>query len=201
MAGPGPGVLAAVRVLVERVLGPAAADCDAGEVPAAHVRALAAAGVFGLSGPGVPAAVERAVQEVLAGACAATWFVQVQHTGTAIRVQRAVAGGRSTLTVGQRVWPAADLAASLLAGSVVGGTALADMRREDRPVRAERVPGGWRVTGRVAWYTGWGLNDVMMLGAVADDGSVVMGLVRRSRRRPSWPARCSGRWRWAAPAR
>lgn len=142
-------MVGAVRELGERVLGPAADDCDAGEVPAAHVRALARAGVFGLSGPDVPAAVEREVQEILAGACAATWFVQIQHPGTAIRVQRAVAAGRSTLTVGERVWAAADLAAALLAGSVVGGTALAHVRRPDRPVRAERVPGGWRVTGRV----------------------------------------------------
>jgi hypothetical protein len=170
-------LLAAARGLAEQVLAPAAAECDTGSVPASHVRALADAGLLGLTADSVSTAVAREVLEVLAGACAATWFVALQHYGTAARVQQAVGVGRSTLTVGVRVWDAAELSAALLGGSVVGGTAMAHVRRPDRPVRATRVAGGWRVEGRVAWYTGWGLNDVMVLAAVADDGSVVSGLV------------------------
>lgn len=169
--------MAAARAVAHDVLAPAAAACDVGEVPRSHVRVLAAAGLLGVRAPGVPAAVDRAVAEILAGACAATWFVQLQHHGTAAAVARALAAGRDSLLVGDRRWETAELSARLLAGDLVGGVALAHVRRPDRPVRAERTAGGWRVGGRVAWYTGWGLNDLMTLAAVADDGSVVTGLV------------------------
>ena len=44
-------------------------------------------------------------------------------------------------------------------------------------VRAEPVPGGWVLSGAVAWCTGWGLADVVLLGGTAPDGRVVLALV------------------------
>jgi hypothetical protein len=51
-------------------------------------------------------------------------------------------------------------------------------------VRAERVGGAgspgaghWRLDGVAPWYTGWGLNDVALVGGMTSDGEVVLALV------------------------
>jgi hypothetical protein len=41
------------------------------------------------------------------------------------------------------------------------------------PVRATAERGGWRFDGKVPWYTGWGLNDVMLLAGVSEADEVV----------------------------
>jgi len=163
-------LLAATRRVAAEVLAPAAAAVDAGWVPRSHLAALAAAGVFGVHAPrsagGAQAspAVARAVDETLAGADLATWFVQTQHHHP-VRVLAAVGGPD-------------DLLADLAAGRRVAGIALAHLRRwPDRPVRAERAGAGWRLDGVAPWYTGWGLNDVALVGAATPGGDVVLALV------------------------
>jgi alkylation response protein AidB-like acyl-CoA dehydrogenase len=66
----------------------------------------------------------------------------------------------------------------LLSGELVAGIAFAYLRHyPDRPVRARRAEGGWVVTGTAPWYTGWGLNDVALVAALADDDTTVWGFV------------------------
>ena len=66
----------------------------------------------------------------------------------------------------------------LRAGRRVAGVAFSQLRRwPRRPVRAERTAGGWRLDGSAPWYTGWGLNDVMVLSGVDPEGTVVHALV------------------------
>lgn len=165
---PHPAV-AAARRLADEVLAPAAADVDAGTVPRSHLDALAAQGLLGVAAPasvgGLEAspAVVREVQETLAGACLSTWFVQVQHHAP---LGAAVAAGRD------------DVASDLAAGRRVAGIAFSHLRRHPaRPVVAERDGAGWRLSGSAPWYTGWGLNDVALLGGESEDGDVVLGLV------------------------
>ncbi len=162
-----PRVVAARR-LGEELLAPAAAEVDAGSVPRSHLDALGEAGLLALFDPAAPAPapVTRRVQEVLAGADPATWFVQVQHHSPVRMVAAA------STPVRERLLP------ELLTGRRVAGVAFAHLRRwPQRPVRAQRVPGGWRLDGTAPWYTGWGLNDVMALGGSTEGGQVVFAAV------------------------
>ncbi|HYY10942.1 MAG TPA: acyl-CoA dehydrogenase family protein, partial [Kineosporiaceae bacterium] len=156
------------RALADEVLAPAAAEVDRTCVPRSHLDALAAAGVLAASAPpelgGVPAPVARRVQELVAGADLSTWFVQAQHH-TPVRAL-AAAGTRP------------DLLADLAAGRSVAGIAFSHLRRRPARVLTATPDGdGWRLDGTAPWYTGWGLNDVALAGALTDDDRVVLALV------------------------
>src|SRR6195952_400305 len=113
------------------------------------------------------------VEEVLAGADAATWFVLTQH-----RSPQALTAGSS--------YPAADEYRKALAhGDELGGIAIAPLRRPGAPaVRAKPDrSGGWRFTGRSEWCTGWGLVDLVLIAAVTDTGEVVFALLPAHERR------------------
>jgi hypothetical protein len=106
------------------------------------------------------------VQEVLAGADLSTWFVQAQHHAP---VRALAAAGRHP-----------EALAELAAGRRVAGIAFSHLRR--RPARVLAATpgpdaGSWRFDGAAPWYTGWGLNDVALVGALTDDDRVVLGLV------------------------
>ncbi len=164
-----PLVVATGRLAVD-LLDPAAAEVDASVVPRTHLDALGAVGVLGMAGPGeagaeaVPAAVVRRVHEIVAGADLATWFVQAQHHAPVRAL--AAAGGFETLL------------GDLTGGRRVAGIAFSHLRRwPERPVRARRVAHGWVLDGAAPWYTGWGLNDIALVGAATEAGDVVLGLV------------------------
>jgi alkylation response protein AidB-like acyl-CoA dehydrogenase len=162
-------VVAAVGELAKTLLAPAAAEVDAGLVPRSHLDALAAAGVFGIGAPeeaggsGAPAPVARRIQELLAGADLSTWFVQAQHH-TLVRM---------LVATGHRP----ELLAELAAGRAIAGIAFSHLRRRPARVLAAEPDGeGWRLAGTAPWYTGWGLNDVALVGALSDDDTVVFAL-------------------------
>jgi alkylation response protein AidB-like acyl-CoA dehydrogenase len=162
-------VVAAVRELASTVLAPSAAEVDPGAVPRSHLDALAKAGVFGVSAPAdaggseASARVSRRVQELLAGADLSTWFVQAQHH---VLVRMLAATGRRP-----------ELLAELAAGRTVAGIAFSHLRRHPARVLAAAPDGkGWRLDGRAPWYTGWGLNDVALVGALTTDDRVVFVL-------------------------
>jgi hypothetical protein len=112
-----------------------------------------------VSGP-----VSRRVSEVLAGADLATWFVQAQHHGP---VRALAAAGRFD-----------DVVRRLGSGELVAGIAFSHLRRwPARPVTATRSGDGWRFDGTAPWYTGWGINDAMLLSGVDPGGLVVHALV------------------------
>lgn len=158
------------RHLADTLLRPSAAEVDLGVVPRSHLDALAAAGLLGIGVPasadraGVPPAVLRRIGELLAGADLTTWFVQVQHHAP---VRMAAAAGHRP-----------DLVADLGSGRLLAGIGFSHLRRwPQRPVEAVPDGNGWRFTGTVPWYTGWGINDVALLAAVTGAGTVVFGLV------------------------
>lgn len=161
----------AARRLATEVLEPAAADVDATAVPRSHLDAIARAGLLGLAAPsevggtGDPG-IFREVAEVLAGADAATWFVQAQHHSPV----RMLAANPSA---------ASDTYLPKLArGELIAGIAFSHLRRfPQRPVTATREQTGWRFDGVAPWYTGWGLNDVAFVAGVDDGGRVVFGIV------------------------
>jgi alkylation response protein AidB-like acyl-CoA dehydrogenase len=164
---PHPLVTGAHR-LARDLLVPQAERVDREEVPASHVEAVKRAGLLGVVAPqeyggaDAPVAVARETAEILAGACCSTWFVQTQHH-TPVKLLAA-----HDSPVRER------LLRPLATGELMAGIAFAHVRTFPRvPVRAVPEEGGWRFEGRVPWYTGWGLNDVMLLAGVTDTAEVV----------------------------
>ena len=155
--------MAAARRLADDLLFPDAMRVDGLDVlPAAHLDALAAAGLYGAPGPaeaggldlGLPAL--SAVAEELASGCLATAFVWIQHFG----LVRTLTGG----------WPASpareDWLAAACQGKLRGGIALAGLVPGPAMLRAEpAAPAGWRLHGAAPWVTGWGLVDLLLVVA------------------------------------
>ncbi|WP_225825417.1 acyl-CoA dehydrogenase family protein [Streptomyces naphthomycinicus] len=164
---PHPLVVRARRLATD-LLAPEAERVDQEGVPMSHVAAVKRSGLLGVTAPadhggaGAGPAVLRETAEILAGACCATWFVQTQHHTP---VQTLV---RSALPVRER------LLGPLSRGELLSGVAYAHLRSfPRRPVRVRREGDGWRFDGTVPWYTGWGLNDVMLLAGATDSGDVL----------------------------
>jgi len=166
-------LVAAAAALAASVLAPAAADVDENGVPRSHLDAIARAGLLGVVAPtsaggaGAGAPVLREVTEILAGADAATWFVQAQHHSPV----RMLAANPDTPAAGRHL-------PKLATGELIAGIAFSHLRRfPDRPVTATRTRTGWRFDGVAPWYTGWGLNDVAFIAGVTGDDQVVFGVV------------------------
>lgn len=156
-------LVARARRIADELLIPAAERVDQEGVPAGHIEAIKDSGLLGVGAPvayggsAAPAAVVRRTAEILAGACCSTWFVQTQHH-------------TPVLTLAKSEHPVRErLLGPLSRGELLSGVAYAHLRAHPRtPVRVTRERGGWRFTGTVPWYTGWGLNDVMLLAGVTD---------------------------------
>ncbi|MEV6612505.1 acyl-CoA dehydrogenase family protein [Streptomyces sp. NPDC051051] len=162
MTAPHPLVTRA-RHLAQALLAPHAEEVDRTEVPTGHLTEIRRSGLLGLHAPeeyggsDAPASVVRETAEILAGACCSTWFVQTQHHTPVLTL------ARSEHPVRER------LLGPLARGELLSGVAYAHLRAHPRiPVRVTRDGDGWRFDGRVPWYTGWGLNDVMLLAGVTD---------------------------------
>ena len=158
-------ILREARRLADDVFRPNAQTADQGNVHgqvAANVRVLAQNGYFGLGispdygGIGADEATRREYTEVMASACGVTAFVQQQlHAGGGF-----VGGGRSPALK-------SDKLPRFASGEELCGVAFSHLRRPGPPmVTAQRVPGGYQVSGKAPWVTGWGLLDSFILGAV-----------------------------------
>ncbi|MET9907660.1 acyl-CoA dehydrogenase family protein [Streptomyces sp. NPDC006476] len=175
------------RALAGSLLVPQATRVDQEGVPTGHIEAIKRSGLLGVSAPrdyggaGAPDAVAREIMEILAGACCSTWFVQTQHH-TPVKLL-----AQSELPVRER------LLRPLATGELLAGIAFAHVRAFPRvPVRASAERGGWRFEGTVPWYTGWGLNDVMLLAGVTGTDEVVFAFTEAREQpglRPSPPMR------------
>lgn len=150
----------------------AAADDPARGVRRDHTRALAEAGLLSVripeaeGGLGADAVTDVEVTEVLAGACAATWFVVNQHRTPQMLARGGVAGLDPTHFAPRDAGP--KHRAALSSAEEQAGLAIAHLRRTGPPVvRAEADGAGWRLHGRADWCTGWGLVDHVMIAATA----------------------------------
>jgi alkylation response protein AidB-like acyl-CoA dehydrogenase len=162
------GPVGAARALADAVLWPAGGAVEAaGLVPRRLLDALAATGLYGLTGPvedggldADPATVARVIEELAAGDLS-TAFVWLQHLGVVSTLARAGGALRD-----------AHLA-DLCAGRLRAGVALqAATRSGPAVVTVRAAAGGFLVEGDVPWVTGWGLVDVVLLAA-RDAGDVV----------------------------
>jgi alkylation response protein AidB-like acyl-CoA dehydrogenase len=165
--------VALARELADDVLFPGALEADAAEiVPVDRLDRLAAAGFYGLVGPGdaggmgVDLATALEVIEIIASGCLTTAFVWIQHHGAV----RALDGAPPAL---RDAW-----LARLCSGAVRAGVAFSGLRRPGPPIlTAEPDGAGWRFNGFAPWVTGWGRVDVVRAAARRDDGDIVWALV------------------------
>ena len=140
-------------------------------VDRALMERMGAAGLLAVAGPpalggGWPVE-QRLVSEHLAGASPDAWFVWFQH-GPVVKMLKASA---NTDLVDKHL-------PELCAGRELGGVAYSHLRTPTPTVHAVRVDGGWSLSGFQPWCTGWGLTDVVLVGAlVPETDQVVFGLV------------------------
>lgn len=165
--------------MADEVLFARALDTDrAPLVPADLLDALAAEGLYGLTGPadagGLGIADRREiwrVVEALASGCLTTTLVWAQHLGTVA----AVAAARSADV--REHWLAA-----MCSGAVRAGVAFSALRRPGPPMlTASRSGGGWVLRGAAPWVSGWGRIDVIRVAA-RHGGDIVWGLVDAAER-------------------
>jgi alkylation response protein AidB-like acyl-CoA dehydrogenase len=163
-------VVSAARKLADETLFPDAMRVDGLDaVPAAHLDALAAEGLYGAPAPleagglGLDLGATCAVVEELAGGCLATTFVWMQHRGLVMTL--AAEGTPAAL---RRRWlgPACQ-------GKVRGGIALTGLIPGAPLLRARAAAGGWRLDGEAPWVTGWGLIDLLLVAARGPEDSIV----------------------------
>ena len=158
-------ILGEARRLADEVFRPQAEAADQGDIHGQvgeNVRALGRAGYYGLGispafgGMGADDVTRREFTELMASACGVTAFTQQQlHAGGGF-----VGGARSEALK-------RDKLPRFASGEERCGVGFSHLRRPGPPmVRAERVPGGYRVHGTAPWVTGWGLLDSFILGAV-----------------------------------
>lgn len=166
-------LVAAVTEVAVSTLRPRVEETSEAGVPRTHLDALAACGAYGLIAyePGPASGVTRRqvvreVHEVLAAADPSTWFVWTQH----------FALPKGLLKTADAALREAWLPA-LARGDRRATAGFAFLRHPRPPVTAERVAGGWRLAGRVPWMTGWGLADVVYVGAVTPDDEVLFAPV------------------------
>jgi alkylation response protein AidB-like acyl-CoA dehydrogenase len=166
-------IVARAARVADEVLFPAAAATDAAPlVPVENLDAIAAAELYGLSGPAAAGGLDAdldtacAAIEALAGGCLSTTFVWVQHLGAVLGVAYSETPGL-----------AAEWLGPMCRGERRAGIALAGLLAGRPGLGAQQVEGGWRLSGVAPWVTGWGLIDVVHAAGRADDGTVVLGLV------------------------
>ena len=159
-------LLARAREIADTVLEPNAQSVDqSGKPPADNLRALAEAGLVGVTTPrewggsACSGAFQREYTEILTAACGTTWFVLTQHLG---------ACGQFAGSENPRLRE--TYLREMASGRFWVGVGFGHLRRPDPPLKAEEVPGGWRLNGVAPWVTGWPLLGGVIFGAALPDG-------------------------------
>ena len=175
VVGPDTGVgewrLSAAADDVLAVIADRAAESDAHGIDRARIDALASVGLLGSALE--PAARQREVAERIAMADASVWFCWAQHQTPLKTLEAAETGDHAPLVDEIRDrW-----LTGLSDGSFLGSVAFAHLRRPGTPNPvAERVHGGWSISGTLDWVTSWDIADVMLL-MVRGSGDYVNSII------------------------
>lgn len=147
-----------------------AAAVDSAEiVPAAHVSALASAGLYGVFAPvsegglGLDYAQTCTVVEELASACLSSTFVWAQH----LRFLGAMLDPATPAELRER-WRGPAVHGDVKAGVTLAGLLPGPPRLAARPTSA-----GWALDGEAPWVTGWGIVDLVFVVARGPDETTV----------------------------
>jgi hypothetical protein len=174
-AADGDPFIAHAKAHADSVLRPAALQTDREGVTATHIARLGELGLLNHTAPSefggaaIGRAGDRRLHEILAGSCFNTWLVWAQHAPMV---------GRIALEH-QRGAELSGLSGDVLAGRILLGAAISDVRRFPRDfIAATRNGDGWTFSGTISWVSGWGLNTVLVVAAVeASTQTVVTAFV------------------------
>jgi alkylation response protein AidB-like acyl-CoA dehydrogenase len=155
-------LLALAGEIADTVLEPRAEAVDqSGEPPAENLRALANAGLAGVTTPlkwggqACSGTFQREFTEIVAAACGTTWFVLTQHLGAC-----SMLAGSSNPLLRETYLRA------MAAGNHYVGVGFGHLRRPEPMLRALPTAGGWILNGVAPWVTGWPLLKGVVYGAV-----------------------------------
>ena len=174
-AADGEPFIAGAKAYADSVLRPAALQTDRHGVTSEGVSELARLGLLNHTAPAefggaaIGRAGDRRLHEIIAGSCFNTWLVWAQHAPMVGRLVLEHHEG-AELT---------DLSRDVLAGRLLLGAAISDVRRFPHSfIEATRTGGGWTFSGTISWVSGWGLNTVLVVAAVeASTQTVVTAFV------------------------
>lgn len=143
---------------VLRAIADRAGESDARGIGRFQIDALASVGLLGEALE--PAARQREVSERIAMADASVWFCWAQHQTPLKTLSNARTGDHAPVVEEiQARW-----LDGLRSGAYLGAVAFAHLRRPGAPNPvAERVHGGWSITGKLDWVTSWDIADVMLV--------------------------------------
>ena len=167
-------LIAQAHRIANTILFPAAPEVDrTGEIPQTHWRALADAGLYGIAlpaaqgGPDLDIAGLVDILEIISSGCLATAFTWVQHHGMLAAL---VASANTALRE--------ELIDDVAAGRRRAGVAYAGAVPVPPRMTADRVEGGWRLSGRAPFVSGWGVIDVIQFSVVdRGSGDIVSGVL------------------------
>lgn len=158
-------LLGCAQKIADTVLEPRAQQTDrAAEPPRENIEALAEAGLLGVTTPreyggyAVSGAFMRAFAETLTAACGTTWFTLTQHFGPC-----GMFAGSENPRLRER------FLRDMAAGRHLVGVGFGHLRRPQPMLRAEKVEGGYTLTGVAPYVTGWPLLSGVVLGAHLGD--------------------------------
>ena len=184
-----PGTLLSRARALRDDLAADAARLESAGVTRADTARLAREGLYGLYAPeefgGAAAAEQRAVAELLAGASPDLWFVWFQHGP----VVKAVASTPNAALRDRHL-------AALASGAVQAGVSFSHLRTPRPSLFAQRDGDSYVLSGVQPWCTGWGLHDLLLVGAVVPETDEVVFAVVPSGDRPA--LRSSGQLHLAA---
>lgn len=161
-----------LQVIVERFSSDASEVDRADAIPASHLDALAAIGLYGAFAPvsegglGLTLRELCGVVEELASACLASTFVWIQH----FRLLAAVLDPSAPPLL-------RDQFSKVLGGETKGGVALGGLLPGPAKMIATPAEDGWLLDGEAPWVSGWGLVDRLFVAARGPDDTVVNFLI------------------------
>jgi alkylation response protein AidB-like acyl-CoA dehydrogenase len=165
-------IITTAERLADELLFPRALETDrADTVPVELLDALAAAGLYGLSGPRSAGGLEAdfatvcAVGEALSSGCLTTTFVWAQHVGAVI----AVAQSQNQAL--------AELVPPLCRGDRRAGLALGGALPGPAQLTAQQSGDGWIFSGVSPFVSGWGRVDVIHTAARSAEGQLIWALL------------------------
>jgi len=169
-----------LAALSSLLLGDAEAVDASETIPAEHLQALAAAGMYGMFAPvgegglGLGYHEMCAAMEELASNCLATTFVLAQH----FRLLGAMLDPATPATIRE------PMLARTIRGETKGGVALTGLLPGPSSLLAKPAPGGWLLEGTAPWVSGWGIVDVLCVfarGPAGPAGETVVTLLLDAR--------------------
>lgn len=159
------GLLRCAQHIADTVLEPRAQETDRADGPPSdNLRILAEAGLVAVTTPrefgghAASGTFLRPFTEILTAACGTTWFTLTQHLGACGMI-----AGSKNPSLRER------FLREMARGRHLVGVAFGHLRRPDPMLRAEEVPGGYRLYGVAPWVTGWPLLAGVIYGAVLPD--------------------------------